>query len=439
MKRHRYTIPALLFATALILRLVFFFIMLSDLGADHLIDQYQDPIKYVRAAEFLFGRADIGKTELYLVGPGYPLLIGLCTPGGSSAFWPVLIIQIILSTFTCVLIYRTALFLLGNSWIATTAGFLAVVSPTSISLANAVVSETLFFFLQVLSLYLFFKAIGKNQWRIAVFAGLTGGATVLVRSAAMLFPLVLIISGLLMPVVTSAIPRRQIVIKSIVVALIMLALPTLWGVRNLIVHDTFTVSSTGLLAAKTYLAAKVTIEGEKRHIREFKQIRDSLYQVSLANYEQNRYKQDQQESMNMIKSTFSRHPSLFIKHYLLMVFYNSTSISSLQHVQIPGYSASIRSIERIVHGSFFNPAVLVMSLLGFVVLLRINFATAFMLLLPVLYFAFISGVTFGQGSRIFFPAMITQAILVAVTLVFTYDLALAGKQALRRIYSKRSS
>ncbi len=421
-----------IFATAVVLRLAFFFLMISDLGADHLIDQYQDPIKYVRAAEFSFGRANDGIIDLYLVGLGYPFFLGLLTMLGGQVYWPVIIVQILLSAITCVLIYKIASLLLGNEWIAIVSGFLAAISLTSISLANAVVSETVFFFLLVTAFYLFLRGIVKNKWRPVVFAGIVGGLAVLVRSAALPFPLVLIIIGLLAPCIVRSVTKKQAVFKTTIVALIMLAIPAMWGVRNLIVHDTFTVSSTGLLAAKTYLAAKVKIDGERRHIRDFKQVRDSLYRVSLANYGHNLYKQDQAESMAMVLGTFKTYPALFIEHYFSMMFYNTTSVSSLQHLQLPGYDTSMQSIENTIHGDFFNPAVLMVSLLGFVVVLRINRATALILLLPVLYFAIISGVTSGQGSRIFFPAMLTQAVLVATALVFMYDTILTGIRIVRQ-------
>lgn len=431
-ERHKHKTSVLIFATAVIVRLIFFFVMMADLGADHLIDQYQDPIKYVRAAEFLFGRADDGLIDLYLVGPGYPFFVGLLTTVSGQTYWPVIIIQILLSAFTCVFIYRIALRLLGNTWIATVSGFLAALSPTSISLTNAIVSETLFFFLLVSAFYLFVGGIVQNRWKPIACAGIVGGLTVMVRSAALLFPFVLILIGLLIPHAERLITRKRIVANSALIALIMLVIPAMWGVRNLIVHDTFTVSSTGLLAAKTYLAAKVKIDGEHRHIRDFKHVRDSLYQVSLVNYERGRYKQDQAESMAMVLSTFKNYPALFIEHYFSMVFYNTTSVSSLQHVQIPGHDESMKTIERFVHGSFYNPAGLAVALLGFVVLLRLNRAGALILILPVLYFPLISGVTFGQGSRLIYPAMITQAILIATALVFLYDAAIAGWHTLKR-------
>ena len=422
--------PILIFAAALILRLLFMFIMFSDIGPGHLIDLYQDPIKYVNAADYLFGRADTGQYELFLVGVGYPFLIALLTAIFGDIYWPILVVQLILSSLSCVLIYKIGELLIKNRIIAAIAGFLAAVSITSISLANAILSETLFFFLFILSLYLFFKGLADNRWSTIIFAGIMGGLATLVRSVTMFYPVLLIVFALIYPVAKKAGERKRMLIKSAVVALIMITIPALWGLRNLEVHDTFTVSGTGVLATKTYLTGRVLISAQDRHVGKFTALRDSLYRSSLAAYEAGNYRQNQADDIEFIISTVKRYPSLFLKNYLLIVLDNATAVSGLQYLHLPRYTKFFENIDKYIHRGSNSPVVLVFSLIGFLILARKQLNISLILLLNVLYFALMSGITFGQGSRIFFPAMSTQSILAATAVLFFYDIVLIGRNFL---------
>ncbi|UCD93853.1 MAG: glycosyltransferase family 39 protein, partial [Candidatus Zixiibacteriota bacterium] len=216
----RYAI--LIFGIALILRFLFLVAMLSQIGAEHIIDQYPDPIKYVTAADYLFGQSEAGQSELYIVGAGYPFFLAVFTTVFGHIYWPILVIQIILSCLSCVITFMITELLTGNRIIAVMAGVLSAVSLTSISLANAVLTETLFFFLLALSLYLLFRGLRENRWLTITSAGIFGGLTVLVRSAGMFLPLLFVAFALIFPLAGSAIRRNQLIAKSVVCALIIM-------------------------------------------------------------------------------------------------------------------------------------------------------------------------------------------------------------------------
>jgi 4-amino-4-deoxy-L-arabinose transferase-like glycosyltransferase len=417
----RTALPIVIFAVALILRLLFLAAMLTQIGAEHIIDQYPDSIKYVKAADYLFGRSGTGQWELYIVGSGYPFFVGTGTTIFGNVYWPILVIQIILSSLSCVLVYLIAQQLTGNRVIAVIAGFLSALSLTSISLANSILSETLFFFLLTLSLCLFFKGLKENRWLMIASGGAVGGLTVLVRSAAMLFPLIFIVLALIYPLAGPAVRRKQLVLKSVVAALIMIAIPASWGFRNLRIHDTFAISGTGVLAAKTY-----------RHTQEFTTLRDSLYRASLSNFEAGTYRQDYAESRDLIISTFKKNPVLYIKKYLLTISDNVTATSGLHYIQLPQFAGFFETVDSEVNRGMNNPVALILALVGFVVLARKDLRIALLLLSIMAYFAALSGVTFGQGSRIFFPAQVAQSILMSASLLFLYDLLASGIKLLIR-------
>lgn len=420
----KYRVECIIVSIAIVLRLIFFFLMMGDLGPDHLIDQFQDPVKYVKASEYMFGVSDMGQIELYLVGPGYPVMLGLFRIVIGETYWPVVLFQIFLSAIASVLIYRLGIYLTANRHISIIAGILSAVSITSISLANTISSDTLFFCLLVISVTLFFASLNEKKWILAVLSGIIGGLSILVRSAAIFYPAIFILSAMLIPGSMLVVQRKKALFRSIVVSLIMLLLPAMWGVYNYNKHNTFTVSATGLLAAKTYLAAKVTVEGEKRHFRNVVKVRDSLYQAALDDFEKNKYKHRQQESIRYISDAFKNYPGLFIKQYFRVVLYNVTAVSSLQYLLLPSHESIFRFVDDNVHRGYDNPFVLVLSLVGFAVYWRRNRRVAVILLLNILYFGFISGVSFGQGSRIFYPAIITQAMLAAIAVLFLYDICL---------------
>ena len=113
---------------------------------------------------------------------------------------------------------------------------------------------------------------------------------------------------------------------------------------------------------------------------------------------------------------------MFIKQYFRIVLYNVTAISSLQNILVPSWKKTFNAFDEYVHRGYDDPAYIAFALIGFAVLWRKNRGVAAILLLNVFYFAFLSGVTFGQGSRIFYPALATESILVGTSLIFFYDI-----------------
>jgi 4-amino-4-deoxy-L-arabinose transferase-like glycosyltransferase len=423
--------PLIIFGVALGLRLLFLLLMLANVGATHLVDQFKDPIKYFTAADYLFNRTETGQYELFLVGAGYPLFIGICNTIFGHIYWPILLIQIILSSYTCVMIYKLAQLITRNLAISVIAGILAAVSLTSISLANALLSETVFFFLFTFSLYLFFKGLSENQWKSIILSGILGGAAVLVRSVAMFYPVLLVVFAFLFTTAGLSLKRKSVLLKAAITALIMIFIPALWGLKNITEHGTFTVSGTGVLAAKTYLTAGILTEAEGRRNSDFPRLRDSLYQSSLAEYQVGNYQENQSKDIEFILSSIRKYPSVFLNKYFSIVLDNATAVSKLQFVQLPGLTDFFNAVDKLMRRSSYNdPLVLVFSLVGFFIIARKNLNIALILLINIIYFAAMSGITFAQGSRIFFPALSTQSILVATTILFFYNLARAGWNSL---------
>ncbi|RKX30260.1 MAG: hypothetical protein DRP46_05815 [Candidatus Zixiibacteriota bacterium] len=422
--------PLMIYAIALVLRLLYLLVMLPQIGPEHIVNQMPDTATYIEAADYLFGRSLTGQYELYLAGVGYPLFLGICTMLFGKVYWLILLMQIMLSSLSCVFIYKIARLLIKIKIVSLIAGILAAISLTSISLANALLTETLFFFLFTLSLYLFFKGMSTNSWRRVIIAGVLIGLAVLVRSAVLFFPVLLVIFAVLFPVHGQVEGRRQLILKGIVAALIMVSIMSIWGIRNKVAHDSFTVSGTGMGAAQKYLAAGVLYITSPQSSQGFIAFRDSLYRESLTDFNSGNYAEYHGNIRRMVISTFRQYPSLFIETYISNIWDNITVTSALHHVQIPRYKEKYEAVEQKINYGFNNPLVLILTITGFFILARRNLNIAVILLMIPLYFALMSGVTFGQGSRIFFPAQAVQPIMVAVSLVFLYDLLLIGRNLL---------
>jgi len=230
--------------------------MFSQHSPARFIELFPDTMTYLKAAGGLLGITDRGKYELYMTGPGYPFFLGFFAYIIGRAYWLMILIQIIISSISCVIIYMTAILLTKNRIISVIAGLLAAVSLTSISLASAALTETLFFFLFISMLYLFLKGLSENRWWY--------------------FVVLLIIFALLYPFTGIASHHKNKYRKIVVAILLFVLLPAVWVIRNTAAYNTPTVSGTGVSAAKIFLTGKVIHKSQNRSPYEFRQFRDSI-------------------------------------------------------------------------------------------------------------------------------------------------------------------
>ena len=423
-------IPLIIFTFAFILRFVFMSLMFSQHSPTEFIGLFPDTMTYFKAAGNLLGITDSGDYGLYMTGPGYPFFLGIFAYLLGRAYWLMTLTQVILSSLSCVIIYLMGALLLKNRGIAIIAGLLAAVSLTSVSLANAALTETLFFFLFISMLYLFLRGLSENRWHYFIASGVLGGLAVLVRSVALFYPILLIILALLYQDKRSLSGRTKLNKKIAVAILLFLLLPAMWIIRNTAVYDTPTISGTGISAAQVFLTGKVLHKSQNRPPYEFRQFRDSIFKSMEPAQRTGDFKKLNDDALHIITSTFKKYPGLFIQTYFSIILENVISVSTLQHKQLPQYSGVFKYIDNKLSHDFKNPIVLVLALAGFVILTRKNIAVAILLITTYIYFALMSGVTLAQGSRIFFPALSVWPILVATSLVFIYDLILLPIKAL---------
>lgn len=431
---NEHRLPLIVVLTALCLRLVFMLLLSSEHDSVSMTQLFSDTPKYIGASDYLFGKSQSGQYDLFLVGPGYPFLLGLLSHLFGQTLWPVILIQIFLSSLSSLLIYCIAFLILNNRIIAFVAGLISAVSLTSITLAGSILTETLFFFLFCLSVYQFFRSLQSGEWSAAVWAGIWGGLAVLVRSVSFVFPFVMILIALFYPSRRQGSRCRGIMSRVLVTTLIIFGISSIWAIRNLAVHDTFVVSDTGLKAVRIYLGAQVMNNERGGRTWELDKVRDSMYESSMIPIHAGDYRRAQTETLDFLMSSFRKHPILYIKYYFRNIWDNATAISSLQNELTPNFKW-ISKIYYPVKWGYRMPLMLILSISGFFVLARRDLAGSASLLIIMLYFAALSGVTFWQGSRVFYPAQVSQTILAAATLLFLYDFVVFGVRQIRSVFS----
>ncbi len=164
--------------------------------------------------------------------PGYPLFLALLYGLFGHHVWVVRLVQAILGSFTCLLIYALAKSV-ANRRVGLLAALAASFYPLFLYMGGLLYSETLALLLLVAALYLFTTIMKHKSWARALFAGILLAASVLTNPlGALLIPILLV--GLLM-----AQGWRDGFRYGIVLSLGALLVLTPWVVRNFVVFDRF--------------------------------------------------------------------------------------------------------------------------------------------------------------------------------------------------------
>ena len=154
--------------------------------------------------------------------PGYPLLLALF--GGRIA--PVIVLQHLMNVAIAVMVYAIAAKHVSR-FAGVVAGLLVAIDTPTLHYADKILSETLFTFVLLIA----FLLLAVGRWPLA--AVLTG-VLVLIRPVAIVY----------FVVVAAYLLLRRVRLRSVVIyALLAVALPCGWALRNLARTGVFTVSS----------------------------------------------------------------------------------------------------------------------------------------------------------------------------------------------------
>ncbi len=404
-----------IFGTALLLRVLYLLFMADQYTSLVILHLLDDSQTYISIAKYILGVNVAGADDLLLAGPGYGYLLAAVFKLFGFTSWPTLILQIFVSSLGCVYIYKIAQILINNRIVSLIASLLAATSLTSISLSTSILTDSLFFFLLVVAIYYFLLGINRGQWKYFIFCGVLLGISSLVRSVGLFFPAVLIFIAYVFPLSLSVLSRKSALLRSIITSLILIIVALPWAIKNKSEHDIFTVSETGALAARNYLCSKVIYQAESR--KSLMELRDWMAAPKTVQGRPETARERHDHATTVIKEVFSKYPGTFIKVFFENIFENIGALSTIHTLQLPQF----RNLFEIYTEKLFTKGnsllVFFLSLIGFGLLFRDGKKREALILASIYcYFAFLSGFTYWQGSRIFYPAQLAWVILVAFTL-----------------------
>ncbi len=350
-------------------------------------------------------------------GPGYGLFLGGYFALFGTHAWPVLIAQVLMSSANCVLVWLLAGRLGLSGRVAAIAGAIAALSLTSISLSCMLLTETLFFTLQLTGLLCWVCAMRRNHWSWFVAAAFLFGTATFVRGVTLFWPGVMLLLALVHSKRDFAGTRRALIGKTCVAVALMGAMFVGWGFRNYTRHEVFTFSEGGVLAARYFWTAR-TLAGFDS-TRNTRAMQRKMEADNRARYGQDgtTFAEHHRDDMAVFTAALREHPWPMAKRFVKSALQNATRGSELHVFQLPQFARTWDFLRPIIHKKT-GAVVLLLTLLGAALLMARpeQRAAGMILLLTYGYFCGITGFEFWQGSRICFPAQMAWAILAAVVL-----------------------
>ncbi len=432
-----------LFIFALVLRLGYMILMLGQLTPEEILYQCPDARAYINISRGMLGLGPFDEDALLIFGPGYGAFLGVVFFLFGVVPHAVILIQILLSSIGCLLVYRLGMELTGSRAVGLVAGILAAVSFTSISLANVILSDCLFFFLFLLGNLLFLLGLRREKRAYFIFSGICIGVAILIRSIGQFWPLVMIFLVFVLPLEKTPhrlyISRLGLLKKAYIAPLIAVAIMSIWVVRNYYYYSIpmLTFASAGGPANVAGITLARVEEREVSDVR-FQWIKD--YQRETGDNDISRADEYRIIS-RAARYVFLHHPMEMIDTHLDLVWENLNSVNEFYRIQLPKYEYQILGKMNWLRDRSLYYLGFLVSMAGFLILLLCRKWRAFIMLgLIYLYFALMIGCTRWQGSRLFYPGQIAWAIVIAFLMVMLVKWVMAAvKYTVERIRRLRFS
>ena len=170
-----------LFFLGFILRIIYCFLFRENILyiQSHI---FGDTQAYIRIAKnFLSGEGLIASPDkVAYYPPIYPIFLAGIYGVFGDGYWPIRIIQSILAGLTCVIVYQLGKMVLDGQT-GMIAGFICAIYPFFIFYTGFVLTETLFIFLLLMTIFFFYRSIKTPTWKNLSLTGMLAGITVLTR------------------------------------------------------------------------------------------------------------------------------------------------------------------------------------------------------------------------------------------------------------------
>jgi len=405
---------------ALVLRLIFFWESAHQIGIVQLAECCPDAINYIKMATAILDGTDAAERYFFTFGPGYAYFLASLMIIFGRGYLALLLVNILISTVSCLVVYKLAKDITNSYPVAVVSGIIVATSYTSITLSNMLLSDTVFQLLFAVGLLIFVRSHRTQRWSHFVLAGGIFGVAALVRALAQFWPLTMFIMSCALlrfsgnrHVLRRSSKWRAVVKPATCVGISILVIGA-WVLRNYTVHGIPTMTMSGIIGVSKVAAAA---ENEERP---FNQVREEWVREYLERTGQTRltaaelYRLLEERAFTALKN----NPSGMWRVYRSWTWQNLTAISRYHRGLLPDFKRTLIRLEYIITDNKLNYLCLSLSVLGFLILLwERRWSAASILGLTYLYFVPLVGLNPYQGSRVFFPAQIAWAILIAVVLV----------------------
>ena len=242
-----------------------------------------------------------------------------------------------------------------------------------------------------------------------------------VRAVAQLLPFLVIFVFLAIPQRFFPSAKKRILRGCLISMSVVILLMALWAYRNYQVEGLFAVAGTGPGAAAAYLGERVAAaESDSLSVRDYiimfnRELKDWM---SAGENTTRRYNE---WCMKKIKELIKANPIAFAQAYLSTVWENVTAYDEFPQFRFPRYKSQFIHLTEVVRKCKIDKIVLCLTLIGIIVLIaQGKFLIGILFSAIYAYFALISGFTWGQGSRIFYPSQTTGALLLATGAYYSY-------------------
>ncbi len=412
-----------LFVLAIILRLLFCYESLHQVGVASAALSSPDAVEYVGMARSVIDGTDVAERWFFTFGPGYAYFLCFWMFLLGERLFLLILLNILLSSISCLLVYRLGKMITGSYAVGMVAGVLAAMSYTSITLSSTLLSDSLYFFLFTASLVLLLQALENDRWRTYLLVGALVGAAALTRGIGQFWPIMMILVMISVRVskygltsVSGFFSRRKSFLKPAVCVLVSVLFIGAWVLRNNSVHGVPVLTMSGTVGlAKVAGLTLERIEGtpfkeiQIRRVAEFK-ARTGIEKLTPSDYNR--------ALLESTKQVFSEHTGEMLETYRYWTWRNMNEISYFHRTLLPEFNPTLIPLEETIKKYYLNYVCFALSVLGLLLLLfKRKFLAATILGLIYIYYVPLVGLTAHQGSRIFFPAQASWAILVAVVLV----------------------
>lgn len=408
-----------IFVVSLVVRLWYLQLTISDIGlAGHLI-LAPDTINYLNAARALAGGTGAYQETFFSFGPGYPVFLLLQFPLIDKAPLLPLLLNILLSCLSCLLLFRFTVQMTGSRFFGLLAGIMLACSVTSIELSCALLSDTFFFFLLALGLVLGIEGFFRQSRLWAIAGGLAIGAAILTRSIGQFLPIILILIGVLMYRARHKIPAMRYLTRHTMIRLLVcwagipLAIEGAWVVRNMVVNDIATLTSTSAGASANVAAMSLQTED----IRQYRGTLQGWISEECKQLGVDRLSTAQGFRLFRRKAweVFRDNPIACFKAAMQVIWMNLTEVSMLHRSQFKTHKDDAIRYEYVMRDYRTSYIELILAAIGLLVLLmKREFWLAIILAVLFASFTLPLAATMFQGSRISYPGQLVTWVLAAV-------------------------